>query len=249
MVKAEWLAHGCLNVGDLPNDRRPAIGLRDRLSDIYGGLPFRVRDWPQRGFRHTLWWSEQSVRLRYGSAYMLKVDQRRGAGLYVGINVEKGLEDRDAAQRLAQQRKEPVSQFLLTRSWDWHRALGSLPVVGAAIQEASATLGHSLFCWVEFGRGDDGDHFLVTPDALYVRGGFKPVQWESVVKCASRPHPRQWGRLAVMRAFSLDECTPALDDSAVLEVFLALRSVRDIWRGIPSPPRRQGRTSPRWRDS
>jgi hypothetical protein len=231
-ITAEWLRHGCLNVGTLPKDRRPALTLRDHLSDLYGGVPFGVRGWPQRGFKDTLWWSEKNVPLRYGAAYMLRLDHTTGPALHVGINVEKGFEDRDVARRRAGELNEPVDQLLLTKSWDWHRALALLPEVGSAIQAAAGLLGGSLYCWVAFGSGDDCQYFLVTSDALYLRGGFKPVRWDSVAEFASKSRRRKWGRLAIMRAFTLDECTPELDDSSVMEVFGTLRNVRDIWRGV-----------------
>jgi len=225
--------HGCLNVGKLPNDRRPALTLRDRFSQNYGGTQFRVRGWPQRGFRDTLWWSEKHIPHRYGAAYMLRFDHTRGPILHAGITVEKGYEDRDVAVRRARQLNEPVHQLLLAKSWDWYRALDSIPQLGAAIQGAAGTLGVGLYCWVEFGGGDDdGQYFLVTSDALYLRGGFKPVRWDSVVEFARKPRRRKWGRLSIMRAFSLDECTPELGESSLLEVFAALRNVRDTWRGI-----------------
>lgn len=174
---------------------------------------------------------------------MLKVDTDRGAALYVGINVEKGYESKAVALRHAHGTKVPVDQLLLTKGWDWHRALNLLPKVGPAIQDATRALGVHLYCWVEFGGGDDSNHFLVTPHALYERSGFRPVPWETVVQFAGKPRIRHWGRLAVMRAFSLDECTPELHESSVLEVFRALRNVRDQWRGIRSgasePPKQR----------
>jgi hypothetical protein len=232
VINAEWLAHGCLKVGHLPSDQRPGISLRAGISAMYGGMQFRIRGWPQRGFRDTLWWSESRIPHRYGAAYMLKLDNSRGPALHVGINVEKGYEERDVALRRAKELNEPVDQLLLTKDWDWHRAMRSFPEVGVTIQEAARKLGRNLFYWVEFGSGDDTQHFLVTPEALYIRGGFKPVSWESVREFAVQPRRRKWGRLAIMRAFSIDECTPQLDDSAVLEVFRALRDVRDVWRGL-----------------
>jgi hypothetical protein len=45
---------------------------------------------------------------------------------------------------------------------------------------------------------------------------------------ASKPHPRKWGRLALMRAFNIDECTPALDSAAVMETFAAFKDIRDL---------------------
>jgi hypothetical protein len=238
-IRAEWLRHGCLNVGALPRNRRPAISVSDSLSRIYGGVRFRVRGWPQRGFKHTLWWSEKNAPNRYGAAYMLKLDHAEGPALHIGINVEKGFEDRDVAVRRAKELNEPVDQLLLTRSWDWHRALRLLPKVGRAIQGAAGVLGGSLYCRVEFYGADDHQYFLVTPDALYLRGGFKPIAWDSIVQFACKPRRRSWGRLAIMRAFSIDECTPELHESSVLEVLRTLRNARDAWRGIRSTETRR----------
>ena len=162
---------------------------------------------------------------------MLKVDHAEGPALHVGINVEKGFEVRDVAARRAKQLKEPVGQLLLTRRWDWHRALRLIPELAPAVHEAAAVLGGSLYCRVEF-YGDDKQYYLVKPDGLYLRGGFKPVRWESVAEFASKPRPRRWGRFAIMRAFSIDECTPELHESSLVRVMGALRNVRDAWRGI-----------------
>ena len=172
--------------------------------------------------------------------YMLKLDHDRGPALLVGINVEKGLEDKAVARRHGKQANKSVAQLSMTKTWDWHRAVGSLPGVGSAIQRAAAVLETSLYCWVEFGTRDqpkENQYFLVTPDAVYLRGGFKPVTWDSVAEFAAKPRPAQWGRLSIMRAFSLEECTPELDDSSVLSVLQALRGVRDTWRGISNPVR------------
>lgn len=232
VVKREWLLHGCLNVGSFPRDDRPATDLKDRIAKQYGGARFRARGWPQRGFRDTLWWSEQNIPHRYGSAYMLKLDCDRGPAFHVGINVEKGFEDRDVAMRRAAELREPIQQLLLTKDWDWHRALKSFPDIGASIQGAARSLGVPLYCWVEFGKRDDAEYFMVTGEAIYRRGGFKPVGWSTVADFAAKSRPRKWGRLSVMRSFSLDECTPALDAYSIMSVFAALRGVRDLWRGI-----------------
>jgi len=232
IFEREWLLHGCLKVGSVPRNDRPATDLKNRITAQYGGVPFRARGWPQRGFRDTLWWSEKNVPPRYGSAYMLKLDRDRGPALHVGINVEKGFEERDVAVRRARELREPVKQLLLTKDWDWHRALRSFPQVWTSIQRAAGSLGVPLYCWVEFGRRDDAEYFTVTGEAVYRRGGFRPVSWGAVVDFASEARPRKWGRLSLMRAFSLDECTPALDGSAVMNVFAALKDIRDLWRGV-----------------
>lgn len=234
-IRGDWLVHGCMNVGGLPKDRRPALEMRDRIGEMYDGVHFKLRMWPQRGFKEILWWSEKNVPHRYGAAYFLRLDPSRGPVLYAGITVEKGFEDRDVAARRAKELNEPVDQLLLGKSWDWHRALASLPATGTALHDASRVLGKELYCWVEF--GNDGRYFVVKPDALYVRGGFRPVPWDKVGEFASQSQRRKWGRSAVVRAFGLNECSPELDASAVLEVFRAMKNVRDVWRGlVPVPP-------------
>ena len=57
------LYHGCLNVGGIPRNRRPALEIRDRIVEMYGGKRFRLGEWPKRGFRDTLWWAEKKSRL------------------------------------------------------------------------------------------------------------------------------------------------------------------------------------------
>ena len=45
------LYHGCLNVGGIPRNRRPALEIRDRIVEMYGGKRFRLGEWPKHGFR------------------------------------------------------------------------------------------------------------------------------------------------------------------------------------------------------
>lgn len=240
VIRREWLLHGCLKVGNLPPNDRPATDLRDRIASRYGTARFGVRSWPQRGFKDTPWWSEANIPNRHGSAYMLKLDRRRGPALYVGITVEKGFEDRDVARKRAAALRVPTQQLLLAKGWDWHRALASFPQIGTAVHAAARQLGVPVYCWVEFDNGDDAEYFTVTDDALYRRGGFRPVDWRAVEEFASKPRPRKWGCLALVRAFSVDECTPALDASSVMNVFEVFKHVRDLWRGIAGLERPEG---------
>jgi hypothetical protein len=52
-IKREWLIHGCLS---LPEDDQGRVSqkIKGILSKMYGGEAFRIRSWPQRGFRDTL---------------------------------------------------------------------------------------------------------------------------------------------------------------------------------------------------
>jgi hypothetical protein len=223
-----------MKVGDLPEDRHPGLDIRQRLEAAYDDAQFKVRMWPGgMKFKHTLWWSEKKATHRYSAAYYMNLDPWRGPALFAGITVEKGFEDREVAERRAQQLKEPVDQLLLGKTWDWHGALKSLPTLGLALQDASRLLERELYCWVEFGKEEaDSRYFVVRPDALYERGKFKPIRWSEVSDFASQPRKRKWGTLSVVRAFALNECTPELDVSAVMNAFQALREVRDIWRGL-----------------
>jgi len=120
-----------MNVGGLPQNRRPGPDIRDRLEALYDGARFKVRMWPGgMKFKHTLWWSEKKVPHLYSAAYYMTFDSWPGPALFAGITVEKGFEDRDVAKHRAQRLKEPVGQLLLGRTWDWHRATRSLPTIG-----------------------------------------------------------------------------------------------------------------------
>jgi hypothetical protein len=227
----DWLIHGAFNLGDIPEQDRPTLAVRKALSEMYG-VAFGLRMWPQRGFKEVVWWSEKQLH-RDGAAYFVRVENDRGPVLFVGINVEKGYEDHNVASRRARQLKEPVKQFLLSNSWDWHRALASLPNIENSLQNATRKLGTELYCWMEFrAETPEERYFVVKPGALYRRGKFKPIRWSKAIDFASRPRPKSWGRFAIARAFSVAECTPALSLDAVLDVFRALRETRDAWRGL-----------------
>jgi hypothetical protein len=115
-------------LGDLPEDSRVSLNLKNRISEMYGGTHFAVRMWPQHGFKNTLWWCEKDV-APYNAGYFLKVDSWRGPALYVGITVEKGVEDPEEATRRAQAKGTTAQELLMDETWDWCRALSSLPAM------------------------------------------------------------------------------------------------------------------------
>ena len=82
---------------------------------------------------------------RQAAAYFLRLDASRGPVMFAGITVEKGFEDRAVAQRRARELKEPVSQLLLSKTWDWHRALATLQKLGPALEDASRAIGNELY--------------------------------------------------------------------------------------------------------
>lgn len=234
-IRAEWLVQGCLRLGDLPETDRVSLQVRSEIEGMYPGAQFAVRGWPQQGFRETLWWYEKEFTPGSSASYFLKVDPWRGPALYAGITVEKAFEDVDVAERLASKRNIPTDWYLLNDHWDWHRLLASLPASGGALQTAAGSLGRELYCWLEFGEDQhESRYFVIKQDALYRRGGFKPIGWDEVLDFASKSRPQAWGKFCVVRAFNLDECSPELDIGKLLEVFRILKSARDSWSG-PSP--------------
>jgi hypothetical protein len=236
-IKREWLIHGCLS---LPKDDRGRVSqkIKGILSKMYDGETFRIRSWPQRGFRDTLWWYETSV-VTPGQAasYFLKVDNKRGPNLYVGISVEKAYESEDLAHSLASKTNPPVRVWLLDDNWDWHRFLPSLPEIKPLVLSTAKALQSTLYFWLEFGHYGgkrDDQYFSVSQDNLYWRGGFRPVKWDALYKFASESRPDAWGGIYLVKAFSLNDCTPYLDEAMLVEVFRVMRPIRDLWRGSSS---------------
>jgi hypothetical protein len=231
-IRADWLVHGCMNLGEVPEETRVSLNIRDSISDAYGGTRFAVRMWPRTGFKNTIWWSEKDV-APYNAAYFLKVDPWRGPALYAGITVEKGVEDPQEAMRRAQEKGIAAKELLLGKGWDWDRAVSSLGVISSPLGRLVRAVGTEIYYWLEFGESQrDSRYFVVKKDGLYQRGGFRPVPWDDLREFASRSRPQDWGNMFVAKAFSLDECTPELDVSRVLEVFAALKQIRDSWRGL-----------------
>jgi hypothetical protein len=153
--------------------------------------------------------------------------------LYAGISVEKGFEDMKLARKTATQKKEPIERWLLGDNWDWHRFVSTWDRAQPLMLAAAEALHHELYLWVEFGDdGRDSKHFVIRDGHLYWRGGFKPIQWSQVMSFAIKSRPTLWGGISLTRAFSLDDCTPFLHERELMDVFEAMRPIRDLWRGI-----------------
>ena len=89
-----------------------------------------------------------------------------------------------------------------------------------------------LYLWLEFGEDAlDSQHYVLTQGRLYWRGGFKSVEWKELHEFVTRSRPKSWGGVSVAKAFSLDECTPSLDEAELMAVFRTMRPIRDLWRG------------------
>ncbi|HEC36030.1 MAG TPA: hypothetical protein ENI39_05795 [Anaerolineae bacterium] len=233
-ITASWLVHGCMRLSDYDEEGRVSLKVRDLISKMYQGVEFRIRSWPQRGFRDTLWWYEKSVGIPgQAASYFLKVDNWRGPNLYVGITVEKAYEDEGLAHEIAAARGQPVEWWWLDDSWDWHRAVASLSQVKPLVVSAAGALQSELFLWLEFSNGKpDNRYYVVKQRDLYWRGGFRPIDWEELHEFVARPRPRSWGGVFIARVFSLGECSPYLEESRLMEVFEALKPIRDLWRGF-----------------
>lgn len=229
-VKREWLVHGCMRLSDHDKKDRTSLKVRGLISHMHGGEEFSIKQWPQRGFRDTLWWYEKSVDAPGSAAsYFLKLDNRRGPQVYAGITVEKGFEDDALAAQAASEFKQPARWWRLDESWDWHSFVSSLNQIEPLVHSAAETLQSELYVWLEFA---DSRYYVASQGQLYERLGFKPVAWSGLHGFVSRPRPTSYGGVYIVRSFSLGECTPRLGDDRLLGVYQALRPVRDIWRGI-----------------
>ena len=237
-VKREWLLHGCMRSPDADDTERVSIKIRSRISELYGGKAFSIKSWPQRGFRNVWWWYEKSARTpSVVASYCLITDNSRGPNLYAGITVEKGFEDRKRARKEATQRNESIERWLLSEDWDWHRFVSSWARAEERVRSAAEKLRSELYFWLEFGDDRrDSRYYMIDQNHLYWRGGFAPVKWAELLRFATKPRPQLWGSLYLIRAFTLDECTPALSEGKLMEVFEAMRPIRDLWRGtLPQP--------------
>jgi hypothetical protein len=153
--------------------------------------------------------------------------------LYAGVAVEKGFEDVKLARKTAAKKKDALERWLLGDNWDWHRFISTWDRAQSLILAAAETLHRELYLWVEFGDDvRDSQYFVIRNGQLYWRGGFKPIRWSQVLEFATKSHPALWGSISITRAFSLDECTPSLDEQELMDVFEAMRPIRDLWRGI-----------------
>ena len=240
-VKREWLVHGCMRLSDYDEKERVSLKVKGLISEMYGGEEFRIRSWPQRGFRDTLWWYEKSIEVPGSVAsYFLKLDNRRGPNLYAGITVEKAFEDDELARKAAIKNNQPFGRWRLDESWGWHRFVSSLHQVKPLVLSVAEALQSELYLWLEFDDGGlDSQYYVLTQDNLYWRGGFKPIEWKELYKFVAQPRPQSWGGVYLARAFTLDECTPHLDEAKLVDVFQAMRPIRDTWRGLLSQPTTQ----------
>lgn len=232
-ILREWLIQGCINLSGINEEERISQKLRTLLSEMYGEKKISIRSWPQQGFKDTYWWYEKAKIASTVASYFIKVDNQRGVNLYAGVSVERGYEDRAKAKKKADQKKENIKRWLLTPEWDWHRFLSSFDQFKIIVSEAAERLKREIYISAEFhDKGKyDSQYFLVKDNNLYWRGGFKAIGWEKLHKFISKPRPNLWGNFYAARAFSIEECTPQLEAEKILEVFQAMRPIRDLWRG------------------
>lgn len=240
-VKREWLTHGCMRLSDYHDKERVSQKIRTLISEMYGGKEFRIRSWPQRDFRDTLWWYEKSVETPgLVASYFLKLDNWRGPNVYAGITVEKAFQEKELARNVAARRRQPVEWWLLDENWDWHRFVSSLAQVKPLVLSAAKALRSELYVWLEFGDDRrDSRYYVLKQGRLYWRGGFKPISWKELVEFATQPRPQLWGGVFLARAFTLDECSPRLDETDLMDVFQAMQPIRDFWRRLSSHPTTQ----------
>ena len=60
------------------------------------------------------------------------------------------------------------------------------------------------------------------------------MKWEQLIKFVKKPHlPSSWGEVYFARVFTLNECTPQLDESKIMDVFHAMKPIRDSGGGCP----------------
>lgn len=117
-------------------------------------------------------------------------------------------------------------------SWDWHKFVKSLPDIKEFVLSIAEILQSELYLWLEFGENEsENQYYVITQNNLYWRGGFKPIEWDELEKFVVKPRPQAWGGVFLAKSFTLDECTPHLDEAKLIDVFKAMRHVRDIWRG------------------
>lgn len=234
-VKREWLLHGCMDLSGDDEADRVSIKTRALISEMYGGVEFSIKGWPEQGFRNTLWWYEKSVETPSTVAsYSLKLDKWRGPNLYAGITVEKGYEDDEKAKNQAERStSRTIESLLLDENWDWNRFVSSLNQIEPLVLSAAETLRSELYFCLEFGDNrNDSDYYVVRNANLYRRVGFKSYGFEDIFNFVTKSRRQLWGNVHLMRAFSLDECTPDLNVEKLIDVYRAMRPIRDLWRGV-----------------
>ena len=233
-IKREWLLHGCMKLDEFQEKDRISLRIRDILAEDYGEK-FAVRLWPQQNYRDTLWWYEKSKLPSTVASYFLKIDSKRGPNLYVGVSVEKGIEDHKLAQKKAKAKGERLERWKLQSDWDWHRFLSSINQTWPLIFDCAKSLNCEIYFWIEFGEGrTDSQYYVIHDGNVYWRGGFKPVKPEKIYRFLTKPYPKSWGDVYLARAFDLNDCTPQLDETKILDIFTAMRPIRDLLGGAKS---------------
>jgi hypothetical protein len=223
-----------MRLSDLEDKERVSLRVREMISEMYGE-EFNIRSWPQQNYRDTLWWYEKLKIPSTVASYFLKVDNKRGPNLYAGISIEKGLEDGALAEEKAIKRNESIERYRLDKNWDWYRFLSSFKDFTNLVSSLSNMLKCELYFWVEFDEGrTDSQYFVIDKGELFWRGGFKPIEWDNVYKFLIKSYPKSWENVYLARAFTLEECTPQLEEKKIMEVFEAMRPIRDLWRGLSS---------------
>lgn len=102
------------------------------------------------------------------------------------------------------------------------------------IFDCAKSLNSELFFWIEFDEGrTDSQYYVLRDGNVYWRGGFKPIKQEKIYKFLTKSYPKSWCDVYLAKSFSLNECSPHIDEIKILEVFTAMRPIRDLWRGLP----------------
>jgi hypothetical protein len=233
VVPADWLINGCMSLGGQPKERKFSLTTCKYLEELHG-IPFKVRQWPRKGYRHTLWWYEKDADPATTASFFVALDNARGPGLYAGVCVEKGYEDRGVARTQSRKEGKDIEEYLLTERWDWHHFLRSLTDLPDIAKGASESLGNrELFVWAEYHRGTEQEsrYYVIRDGVTYQRGLLRPISWKRVVGFISKRRPALWGQFMVVRAFNLSEACSGITEQSIWDVFEALKPIRDLWRG------------------
>jgi len=236
-VRREWLVHGCMRLSDFDKQDRVSLKMRELISEeMYQGVEFGVRQWPRMQFRNTLWWYERSVEIpSMAASYFISLDNEKGPNLYAGVAVERAFEDENKAREYSSRNNQPYEWWILDKRWDWNKFLSSLPHLESLIFQAAKTLDSELYLWLECGENrNDKQYYVFSQKELYWRGGFKPIAWDEIERFVTKPRPKEWSSVSLVKCFSIEECTSGLDEMELLKVFKAMRQIRDLWRGILS---------------
>lgn len=236
-IKREWLVNGCLNFENIQEEDRISIRIRNILSNEYGEK-FNIRSWPQRNYKRILWWHEETKIPGKFASYFLEIDNKKGPNLYVGISIEKGLEDQKTAEIKARDKGVPTENLLLQEDWDWYKFLSTIDLSWPIIFNCAKSLDSELYFSIEF-HGEQNEsryyksrYYTIYDDKIFWRGGFKSINPEEIFQFITKPFPKLWGNVYLAKAFSVNDCAPHLEETKILEVLTAMRPIRDLWRGI-----------------